>query len=219
MTQLVDVSDEDLFIRPSCASSIVTLPEYLGRHLNDSDSAYHPLGKSELGSSANGGTRQCVSAGQDFCPISCKTNPTCKLICCPVCTHLRNHTVALTFFDADTRRSKHHFVRSIFRLTEISTAPLHDRMDESTFLEYLPMLCQMSMHERAAEHAFQQVCASDPEAAAAMSGRRRTTRRSGNTPSRTHYFVTSGLVQRELGSNRHWCGTCSACLVIHCRYR
>lgn len=47
------------------------------------------------------------------------------------------------------------------------------------------------MHERAAEHAFQALRESDPETAAEMTGRGgRTTRRSGKTLERRHYFVS-----------------------------
>lgn len=52
------------------------------------------------------------------------------------------------------------------------------------------MLCNMSLHERAAGHAFQQVLEADPETAAGLTGRGgRTTRRSGKTLERRHYFV------------------------------
>jgi len=63
-------------------------------------------------------------------------------------------------------------------------------MESSVFLDYLPLLCNMAMHERAAEHTFQQVRESDPETASVMAGRGgRTTRRSGKTLERRHYFV------------------------------
>lgn len=64
-------------------------------------------------------------------------------------------------------------------------------MDDSTFLDYVPLLCTMALHERAAEHAFQQLLEQDPETAAALTGRGgRTTRRSGKTLERRHYFVS-----------------------------
>lgn len=54
------------------------------------------------------------------------------------------------------------------------------------------MLCNIAMHERAAEHAFQQVRESDPETASVLAGRGgRTTRRSGKTMERPHYFVSA----------------------------
>jgi hypothetical protein len=78
-------------------------------------------------------------------------------------------------------------------------------MEASLFLDYLPMLCIIAMHERSAEHAFQQVRESDPDTAAAMTGRRRTTRRSGRTLERGHYFVAmrscrEDSVANEIGS-------------------
>jgi hypothetical protein len=59
----------------------------------------------------------------------------------------------------------------------------------------------MAMHERAAEHAFQQVCASDPESAAIMSGRRRTTRRGGKPLERKHYFAAMGSCKENSLAN------------------
>jgi hypothetical protein len=78
-------------------------------------------------------------------------------------------------------------------------------MDSDVFLDYLPLLRNMAVHERSAEHAFQKVCASDPESAAALSGRRRTTRRGGRQLERKHYFVAVGSCKEnslanELGS-------------------
>lgn len=88
-------------------------------------------------------------------------------------------------------RNANRLLCDIERLSESTIVPLGDRMDAGVFLDYLPMLCNMSLHERAAEHAFQQMRESDPETAAAMTGRGgRTTRQSGKTLERRHYFVT-----------------------------
>ena len=89
-------------------------------------------------------------------------------------------------------RSSNRVTYSAKRLTEVSAVPFHDKIDRSVFLDYLPLLRYMALHERAAEHAFQKVCASDPESAAIMSGRRRTTRRSGKLLERKHYFAAMG---------------------------
>lgn len=68
------------------------------------------------------------------------------------------------------------------------------------------MLCNISLHERAAEHSFQQVRKADPEMAAAIAGRGgRTTRKSGKTLERRHYFVatrncTENSVANAIGS-------------------
>jgi hypothetical protein len=91
------------------------------------------------------------------------------------------------------------------RLTEVSAAPLHERIASDVFLDYLPLLRNMAVHERSSEHAFQQVRASDPDSAAAMSGRRRTTRRGGRQLERTHHFVAMGSCKEnslaiEIGS-------------------
>lgn len=88
-------------------------------------------------------------------------------------------------------RSSNRLLCDIARLSETTIVPLRDRMEPSVFLDYLPMLCNIAMHERASEHAFQQMRETDPETAAAMAGRGgRTTRRSGKTLERRHYFVT-----------------------------
>jgi hypothetical protein len=89
-------------------------------------------------------------------------------------------------------RSANRLLLGVSRLSAPTTiVPLANKMEPSIFLDYLPMLCNMSLHERASEYAFQQVLQADPESAAAMSGRGlgRTTRRSGKTLERRHYFV------------------------------
>jgi hypothetical protein len=87
------------------------------------------------------------------------------------------------------------------RLTEVSAAPIDERIDSDVFLDYLPLLRNMAVHERSADYAFQQVCTSDPESAAAMSGRRRTTRRGGRPLERKHYFVTMGSCKENSLAN------------------
>lgn len=102
-------------------------------------------------------------------------------------------------------RSSNRVIYSVKRVTEISAAPFHDRIDRSVFLDYLPFLRYMAVHERAAEHAFQQVCASDPESAATMSRRRRTTRRGGKPLERRHHFSTMGSCKENSLANAIGC--------------
>lgn len=116
-------------------------------------------------------------------------------------------THVLTFFSfhSTPNRSKSRLLCEIARLNETTIVPFQNRMEGSLFLDYLPMLCNMALHERAAEHAFQQVRDADPETAAAMTGRRRTTRRSGQSLEREHYFVSmrscrENSVANEIGS-------------------
>ena len=96
-----------------------------------------------------------------------------------------------------TYRTYNCVIYSVKRLTEVSAALFHNRIGRSVFLDYLPLLRYMAVHERAAEHAFQQVCASDPESAGIMSRCRHTTHRGGKPLESGHYFAAMGRLQGE----------------------
>jgi hypothetical protein len=65
--------------------------------------------------------------------------------------------------------------------------PSVDAIDRHLFLDYLPMLRCMSLHERSCEHVFALAHKEDPDAATSLSNRTRATRRS-KALGRQHYL-------------------------------
>jgi hypothetical protein len=80
----------------------------------------------------------------------------------------------------------HMFCRGLVREVD-PLLPSVDAIDRHLFLDYLPMLRCMSLHERSSEYVFALAHKEDPDAATSLSNRTRTTRRS-KAKGRQHYF-------------------------------
>jgi hypothetical protein len=80
----------------------------------------------------------------------------------------------------------HMFCRGLVREVD-PLLPSVDAIDRHLFLDYLPMLRCMSIHERSSEYVFALAHEEDPDAATSLSNRTRTTRRS-KAKGRQHYF-------------------------------
>lgn len=92
----------------------------------------------------------------------------------------------LNFIFVEQPLQAHMFCRGLVREVD-PLLPSVDAIDRHLFLDYLPMLRCMSLHERSSEYEFALARKEDPDAATSLSNRTRTTRRS-KAKGRLHYF-------------------------------
>ena len=107
------------------------------------------------------------------------------------------HLAADFVFPSSTN---HMFSRGLSRALDPSVKN-RELIDSALFLDYLPLVRCMALHERAAEHVFAQAHAEDPELATTLSNRQRSTRRSRKL-GREHYLEkVSPAFQRQQTNN------------------